>query len=251
MADPRRSWPPRLRRALREALATLGCDAVPDGLQIRYRTIGDNPAIEIRHDPTPTERMTACNVVERFDGSVDAIGRVIEVAVQHARSMIRREARLAAINAGGHNHRNPPRHMLEASPLTALIASLVGAGSAGVEGDVCVIDGILEINHVVVTTPKGMIHVISPGTTRIEIPGKWPETLALGMTGRTLDEIVQMPRSGDTRLDEAVAATRILRGQISEVGSLVVYLEKAEVVGLAAAPNGDDAWKKLEPIPWA
>lgn len=258
MTSPHRKWPPRLRSLLGKELARQGLGAIPKGLTIRYsqsRIQGGCSTIEIRHSPAETERMSVHDHVHDFDGGEDSISRFLDVAVLHARRMIRRDARADALRADGHDPRKPPFHAVEADPLTALAFHLVEAGRAGIDGEVRVINGLLEIDAVNLTIDGMSVRLVKPGYLRIEIEGEWPETIIGVMVDRPLGDTIRLPSCGNPELDAAAAAMTVMRGQISpgtQGRKLILTLDRAPAVFLARTPASEDgSWKALLPPPEA
>lgn len=253
MTDASKSWPPRLRAALRRRLAARGL-AIPEGLTLAYRKPGwKHPgAMEARHGPSCSEMVSVHDQVVPFDGSDAHVTAFLDLAEAHALRMMRRNAREAALEAAGHDVRCPPLHALEGHPLAAHVYASVAAGLAGIDGDLQTWSGLL-LGSMTVETPRGRMMVQTRSGASITAFATIPETVLQGLGGRRLGDVAPPASCGDAAVDAAVAGLVIRAARGSEWSggrATIIELEPADVMEMAPTPSAEDGrWKAMEPKP--
>lgn len=252
MATPDRQWPPRLRRALRDRLSARGL-TIPNGLVIQYgprpgRGDERQPWITVMHRPGRSETCSVHDMHLPFRGE-DDVGVVTDLSERHALAMLRRDARDDALEAGGHEPRRPPLHMVEATPLVALAMALVEAGLAGLNGDAHVDNGELHLTRTTLVTPAGHVAIERSRTLTLASDKVWPATVLAGLVGKPLTRAVSLPSSGRADIDEAVSRLTITHAD-SRTDGIVIQIEVAPLVAVVATDRGDDRrWLHMEPTP--
>jgi len=179
----------------------------------------------------------------KIDGSDFAMGgpNFVSWCTDHLDTIVRREAwrrvfpQVGLIDA--------PHHSLLAHPVHALAART--RPPATVNSDYDVARGMMQF-----TRGETRIEILSGDRAYLAMHGiTVPETLLNSMSGRRLVEIVDLPRSGDPVVDEAVAMVEVEEGFMTgtEMRDVVLLLLPTPWVPLLPAPEGvDPDWWRRE-----